>query len=116
MGAEATFYEEPVPVPATFRFGVSMHLIETPGQVVTIAAEFKHPADTSEKINIGAEYGLNDTYFLRGGYKMGYDEEGFTAGAGARVLVAGRRLGVDYSYSDFGFLGAVHRMGLTVEI
>jgi hypothetical protein len=116
MGAEATYYEEPVPVPVTFKFGVSMNLIDTPGQVVKAAAEFKHPSDTSEKINVGAEYSLNDMYFLRAGYKMGYDEEGFTAGAGARVLVAGRRLGVDYSYSDFGFLGAVHRMALTVEI
>lgn len=116
MGAEATFYDEPVPVPVTFKFGVSMNMIDTPGQIVKVAAEFKHPADTSEKIHVGAEYGLNDTYFLRAGYKMGYDEEGFTAGAGARVLVAGRRLGVDYSYVDFGFLGAVHRMALTVGI
>jgi hypothetical protein len=116
MGAEATFYDEPVPVPVTFKFGVSMNLIDTPGQLVKAAAEFKHPSDTSEKINVGAEYSLNDTYFLRAGYKMGYDEEGFTAGAGARVLVAGRHLGVDYSYSDFGFLGAVHRMALTVEM
>jgi hypothetical protein len=116
MGAEATFYEEPVPVPATFKFGVWLTLIDTPGQIVKIAAEFKHPADTSEKINIGAEYGLNDMYFLRAGYKMNYDEEGFTAGAGARLIIAGRLLGLDYSYSDFGFLGAVHRMGLTVEI
>lgn len=116
MGAEATFYDEPVPVPVAFRFGVSMNLIETPGQVVKVATEFKHPADTSEKINVGAEYGLNDMYFLRAGYKMGYDEEGFTAGGGARMIVAGRRLGVDYSYSDFGYLGVVHRVALTVEI
>ncbi len=117
MGAEATYRDDPVPVPVAFKFGVSMNLIDTPGQIVKVAAEFKHPSDTSEKINIGAEYGLNDTYFMRAGYKMGYDEEGFTAGAGARVSVAGRlRLGLDYSYSDFGFLGAVHRMGLTVEI
>jgi hypothetical protein len=116
MGAEATYYDEPVPVPVTFKFGVSMNLIETPGQTVKVAAEFKHPADTSEKINVGAEYALNDMYFLRAGYKIGYDEEGFTAGGGARAFVAGRHLGVDYSYSDLGLLGVVHRMALTVEI
>ena len=93
-----------------------MNILDTPGQEVKVAAEFKHPADTSEKINVGAEYSLNDMYFLRAGYKLNYDEDGFTAGAGARVLLAGRRLGLDYSYSDFGFLGAVHRMALTVEI
>jgi hypothetical protein len=116
MGAEATFHDEPVPVPVTFRFGVSMNLLETPGQVVKACAEFKHPADTSEKINVGAEYALNEMYFLRAGYKLNYDTEGFTAGGGARVIVAGRVLAVDYSYSDFSYLGAVHRFGVTIGI
>lgn len=117
MGAEGIFYEETVPVPVTFKFGVSMDVIDTPGQVVQASVEFKHPADTSEKINVGAEYSLNDTYFLRAGYKMGYDEEGFTAGGGARVDVEpiGRRVGIDMSYSDFGFLGQVIRVGASFE-
>ena len=116
MGAEATYLAEPVPVPATFKFGVSMNVFETPGQKVQVAAEFKHPADTSEKVNVGAEYNLNDMYFLRAGYKMGYDAETFTAGGGAKLVVGALgRLGIDYSYSDFGFLGAVHRMGVSFE-
>ena len=116
MGAEATYIDEPVPVPATFKFGVSMHVFETPGQTVTVAAEFKHPSDTSEKINVGAEYSLNDMYFLRAGYKLNYDEETFTAGGGARVMVGALgALGVDYSYSSFGYLGAVHRVGLSLQ-
>lgn len=116
MGAEGTYIEEPVPVPATFKFGVSMNVFETPGQTVKIATEFKHPSDTSEKINVGAEYNLNDMYFLRAGYKMNYDEESFTAGGGVKLNVGSLgRVGVDYSYSDFGYLGAVHRVGLTVQ-
>ncbi len=116
MGAEATYIDEPVPVPATFKFGVSMNVIETPGQTVKVAAEFRHPADTSEKINVGAEYNLNDMYFLRAGYKMNYDEESFTAGAGVRVFIGALgRVGVDYSYSDFGYFGAVHRMAVSFE-
>jgi hypothetical protein len=116
MGPGATYIEEDVPMPATFKFGVSMNLIETPGQVVTVATEFRHPADTDEKINIGAEYSLKDMYFLRAGYKMNYDEESFAAGAGARVAVGTLGLvGIDYSYSDFGHLGAIHRMSMTVE-
>ena len=116
MGAEATYLEEPVPVPVTFKFGVSMNIFETPGQRVQVAAEFKHPADTSEKVNVGAEYNLNDMYFLRAGYKMGYDAETFTAGGGAKLIVGALgRVGLDYSYSDFGYLGAVHRMGVSFE-
>ncbi|MBD3349091.1 MAG: PorV/PorQ family protein [Candidatus Eisenbacteria bacterium] len=116
MGAEAAYIDESVPVPATFKFGVSMNVFETPGQTVKVATEFKHPSDTSEKINVGAEYSLNRTYFLRAGYKLNYDEETFTAGGGARVTVGALgRLGVDYSYSDFGYLGAVHRVGLSLQ-
>jgi hypothetical protein len=116
MGPEVNYREEPVPMPATFKFGVSMNLIETPGQVLLAAAEFRHPSDTSEKINVGAEYTLNDMYSLRGGYKIGYDEESFTAGGGAKLMVGGfGTLGVDYSYTDFGYLGGVHRAGLTFQ-
>ncbi len=116
MGPEVTYIEEPVPLPATFKFGVSMNVLETPGQVVKVAAEFRHPSDTSEKINVGAEYALNDTYFVRAGYKMGYDEESFTAGGGARLTVGGLgTIGIDYSYSDFGYFGGLHRAGLVVE-
>jgi hypothetical protein len=103
-------------MPATFKFGVSMNLIETPGQVLNVAAEFRHPSDTSEKINVGAEYALKDMYFVRAGYKIGYDEESFTAGGGARLVVGTLgRVSVDYSYTAFGYLGGVHRGGVSVE-
>jgi hypothetical protein len=116
MGPELTYIEDSVPMPATFKFGVSMNMIETPGQIVKVAAEFRHPSDTSEKMNVGAEYVLNDMYFLRAGYKMGYDEESFTAGCGARLTVAGLgSLGVDYSYAAFGYFPGIHRGGVTVE-
>jgi hypothetical protein len=114
MGPEITYREEPVPMPATFKFGISMNLIESPGQVLTAAAEFRHPSDTSEKINVGAEYALNNMYYLRGGYKIGYDEESFTAGGGVKLMVGGLgQLGIDYCYSDFGYFGGIHQAGLT---
>lgn len=116
MGPGGTYIEEDVPMPATFKFGIAMDALDSPGQRLTVATEFRHPADTSEKINVGAEYSLNGMYFARVGYKMNYDEESFTAGAGAKLVVgAFGRVGVDYSYSDFGYLGAVHRVGMTVE-
>lgn len=115
MGPGRTYIEEEVPLPITFKFGVSMNVFETPGQKVLVAAEFRHPSDTSEKINLGAEYSLNEMYFLRAGYKLNYDEESFTAGGGARLDVGHLgQVGVDYSYADFGHLGAIWRMGVTL--
>ncbi len=116
MGPEVTYNDEPVPLPATFKFGISMNIFETPGQAITVAAEFRHPSDTSEKILVGAEYDLRQMYFLRAGYKSNFDEESFTAGGGVKVAVGSLgSLGVDYSYSDFGHLGGVHRLGLVGE-
>jgi len=116
MGPEVTYDLEPVPMPATFKFGLSMNLIETPGQVLKVAVEFRHPSDTSEKINVGAEYALNSAYFVRAGYKMGYDEESFTVGGGARLTVGSfGTVTVDYSYAAFGYFGGVHRGGVALE-
>ena len=116
MGPELVYIEEPVPMPATFKFGLSMNVLETPGQIVKVAVEFRHPSDSAEKINVGAEYALDDMYFVRAGYKMGYDEESFTAGGGARLSVGTlARIGVDVSYAAFGYLGGVVRAGVTIE-
>jgi hypothetical protein len=53
-------------------------------------------------------------YFIRGGYKIGYDEESFTAGGGAKLMVGALgTIGIDYSYSDFGYFGGIHRAGVT---
>ena len=116
MGPEIIYIEEPVPMPATFKFGLAMNVLETPGQTVKVAVEFRHPSDSAEKINVGAEYALDDMYFVRAGYKMGYDEESFTAGGGARVPLGSlARLGVDVSYAAFGYLGGIIRGGVTIE-
>jgi hypothetical protein len=116
MGPEIVYIEEPVPMPSTFKFGLAMNVLETPGQTVKVAVEFRHPSDSAEKINVGAEYALGDMYFVRAGYKMGYDEESFTAGGGARVPLGNLgRVGLDVSYADFGYLGGIVRGGLTVE-
>ncbi len=116
MGPEIVYIEEPVPMPSTFKFGLAMNVLETPGQTVKVAVEFRHPSDSAEKINVGAEYALDDMYFVRAGYKMGYDEESFTAGGGARIPLGNLgRVGLDVSYADFGYLGGIVRGGLTVE-
>ena len=116
MGPEIVYIEEPVPMPATFKFGLAMNVLETPGQTVKVAVEFRHPSDSAEKINVGAEYALDDMYFVRAGYKMGYDEESFTAGGGARMTVGTlARVGVDVSYAAFGYLGGIVRAGVTIE-
>jgi hypothetical protein len=81
------------------------------------AAEFTHPPDNSEKLNLGAEYSFRDYLFLRGGYKMNYDTEGLTAGFGVKfplTLVKSSVARLDYAYSDLKYLSAAHRVSVNI--
>jgi len=76
------------------------------------------PATNAETVNAGLELSWNEILFLRGGRKaifMADSQEGFTAGAGARVdLSAGTALGFDYGYEDFGLFGGIQTFALSV--
>ena len=75
--------------------------------------EFAHPSDNTEVIHMGAEYGYNQFFFLRGGYNFNTDEEGLAAGMGVRIDTSQTSdLVFDYAWTDFGFLGEVHRITL----
>jgi hypothetical protein len=74
-----------------------------------VSYDLSQPRDYGQQHHIGLEYGFRDLLFLRGGYKLNFDEEGLTYGFG--INYSGIR--VDYSYSDFGeYLNAVHRFSV----
>jgi opacity protein-like surface antigen len=53
---------------------------------------------------------LMDMVALRGGYKLGYDEDTYAFGAGFQYALFGSvKIRLDYSYSDMGILDVVHR-------
>jgi len=118
VGSDMTFLEEKVKMPVFFRVGGSFDLFEMGENRLITAAEFTHPPDNSEKLNLGAEYSFHDYLFLRGGYKMNYDTEGLTAGFGVKfplTLVKSSVARLDYAYQDMNFLSAAHRVSLNVS-
>jgi hypothetical protein len=113
---EKAYRVETFPLPMTFRFGVAMDLFkpfftETDHEL-TMAADFIHSRDYSERLNVGAEYAFRDLFFLRGGYKVNYDLESFSAGAGVKVEAAGMRLRVDYAYIQMDLFDGVNMFTL----
>lgn len=96
--------------PTTFRIGFAFEPIEDDVNRLTTSIQLNHPNDNSENVALGAEYAWNELFFIRAGYKLNVDEEGLTAGAGVNAPLSVARLGVDYSFSDFDRLGAVHRI------
>ena len=115
------FIDSPYPLPQTFAIGISADLF-APGealisqvevQKLLVAYNLSQPRDYSQQHHIGFEYTYNDLFSIRGGYKINFDEEGVTLGAG--INYEGYR--IDYSYNDYGeFLGEVHRFSIGLSI
>lgn len=118
---EARLSTESFPLPLAFKLGIAFDLIGkdeaffmNDDHHLTIAVDGIHPNDGEEKLHIGFEYGLFNTLFLRGGYKVNYDTQKLSAGAGIRVGIARRVICVDYAYVDMGILDSTHRISLGI--
>jgi hypothetical protein len=118
---EARLSTESFPLPMAFKLGLAFSIIGQEDAFIisdhyqfNLALDGIHPNDGEEKLQFGAEYGIYDMLFLRGGYKVNYDTQKFTAGAGVKAGIAGRAIYFDYAYIDMDLLDATHRMTLTI--
>ncbi len=104
------------PLPLTFRMGVAYDLDLSLDSRLTFAGELKHPNDNVQQGSVGMEYGFHEKFFLRSGYKINYDEENLTFGAGLLTPFASASdLSIDYAWSSFGRLSSVHRFSVSLS-
>jgi hypothetical protein len=100
-------------MPLTFRLGLAFDLFESVDNRWTVSVEAKHPNDNNQQASMGMEYCYQQRYFLRGGYKLNYEEQGLTLGGGLRAPVGeSKDIIFDYAWSDFGRLDSVHRFSV----
>ena len=118
FGPEVTYVDESFSAPLTFRLGATGDLVgpsgilrQDPQNRLTVAYDLHQPNDYDQQMQFGLEYSFAEVVSLRTGYKLNYDTEGLTFGAGVNADLSGSSLGVDYSYGGMGeFLGSVHRL------
>jgi hypothetical protein len=103
------------PLPLHFQVGVSMTVIDLESVGVLLAVDVTHPNDTRERVNLGTEVRVLQNLFLRGGYRINYDIESGTMGAGVRVPVGDLRVNFDYAYAIYDMLPSIHRISLGVD-
>jgi hypothetical protein len=103
------------PLPLHFQVGASMTVLKMDGMNILLAADAAHPNDNQERVNVGTEITVLDQFFIRGGYRFGYDTETGTFGAGAVAPLGGTTVLFDYSYSLYHLLPNVHRVSLGVK-
>ena len=109
-----------VRMPIDFRFGVAYDFLgseATPGQSrLSGYLEGVHPNDGPERVHAALEYEVLGMFAARGGYRMNYDEQGLTAGAGINFSTIGFNGRVDYAYVDYGRLSFTHILTLGIGI
>lgn len=106
-------------LPLNFRVGISYEPFKTEMHKLLIAADAMHPANDYESVNVGAEYGFRDVFFLRGGYKSLFlknSEESFTLGAGVKQTFIGNvAIKIDYTYGNFGRLKNYQKISVSID-
>lgn len=109
-------------LPLNFKVGAAMDIVGKLDPIVsseqhrfTVAIDGNHPNDNVERANIGGEYGWNETLFLRAGYKINYDVEKWSFGAGVKVDVDIQHFSLDYALVDYNDLGKVSRFSIGLE-
>jgi hypothetical protein len=110
--------------PTMFRLGYAFEPWLTDENRLTVSLQLNHPNDNAENIRLGAEYAFERLFFLRAGVKRTIGEsllgqstssaEDFSAGAGVFVPLGITDASVDYSFSNYNDLGAVHRITVSV--
>jgi hypothetical protein len=117
----ASLSTEEWPLPLYFRIGVALDIVGRHDPFVvsdehrfTIAIGGDHPNDNVERGSIGGEYGWNETFFLRAGYKINYDVEKWTFGAGVTISPGDQKIAFDFALVDYGDLGKTSRFTLGI--
>jgi len=118
FGLESKYVNEKFKMPQQLKFGISSDLIgdlSSPNRL-TILAEAVHPNDANERIHLGIETILLNSLILRAGYKLNYDEENLTLGAGLRFQYNQKSAAFDFSYMNHDYLDTTVRYTLSLEL
>lgn len=104
-------------MPINFQIGVSATPYRTASQQLRVSLDALHPSNDAEALNLGAEYGFRDRFFLRAGYEGLFRpdaEGGLSAGLSVQYPLPYRNgmVKADYAFRAAGRFDPVHVVGL----
>jgi hypothetical protein len=108
LGTPIKYLEQSDPMPTLFRVGFGYATPKNSTHGLRVGLDLLFPNDQDAQTHLGMEYGWQERFFLRGGYKLGSALESFTVGAG--LLLNG--LSVNYSFAKMAVGPDVQRFGL----
>jgi len=98
--------------PTTFRVGSAMEVYTTDRHCLTTSFQINHPVDNAENAVLGLDFEFLKRLHLRGGYRINFDDEKFTFGAGFLLPISNSKLVLDYAFKDFVHLSSTHQFTL----
>jgi len=110
-------------IPLIYRLGVSIDLLggeelflggNPDEHIVTLNFDAIHTNDYKERLHLGLEYKFYDILFLRGGYKLNYDEGNLSFGAGVNYALDSFRIQFDYAFVSYDLLQSPHRFTIVL--
>lgn len=106
-------------IPLSFSLGISGDIKRTEETYWIASLQLDNVIDRKETWNMGTEYKMGNL-FLRAGYQLNYDTNGFSAGVGYQVPTSIGIFNIDYAYTDMGYLAeslltSAHRLSLKVR-
>ncbi|MCF7803316.1 MAG: PorV/PorQ family protein [Candidatus Marinimicrobia bacterium] len=109
-------------LPLNFSLGGSMNLMDFVDESIAnhsalLSVEFSHPNNYAERTMVGLEYTFMDLFSVRTGYRSNFDIGGFSAGFGISPEISGKRITIDYSYSQtIDYFEPVTRIALSANL
>jgi hypothetical protein len=110
----AALYTKSWNLPMSIRFGLSYQVLQTETQNLLVTADYIHPNDNFSSLNIGGEYGINNLFFVRGGYSDIFLDEttkSFSVGGGLKFSIAT----VDYAYVKMEYFDFVQQFSVKLK-
>lgn len=104
-------------IPLLFRFGISNYFVQNDSWSLLVAYDILDSRDYDVRHNLGAEIGITNLFFVRGGYKFNYDQVDYTVGMGvdfSSLLNYGVKL--DYVYLDYGDFKGLNQFTLNINM
>lgn len=121
-GVESRLATEPWDLPLNFRVGVAMDVVgdgnsflQSEASRLTVAVDGNHPIDGPEVAHFGVEYRWHSVLSLRGGYRLNYDVQDLTYGAGLQVPISEASFFFDFATTDLNDLGTVNFFSVRLE-
>ncbi len=113
---EIQYEREGFQLPLTFRFGISMNVLDffpalgEEAHKLYVSVDASHPRAGPEYVSFGGEYIFMNMLAIRGGYVTNHINDASGVAFGFGVSQFG--VGIDYSYTPFAVFNDIHRFSI----